>query len=352
MNNEVIISLLKKWYDDVITQEELCDLLSGIVGLLATRDQKSIDNLLQEVPKDQYDKIYNLLGVCSSHQHGFNEDGEFVAGQYQMLLPVIFFPNHKDDRLKIIKELSPMIINSFGSELLSQSPYETAEFIAYPRLINADDIQEEEVDIDFTKIFNLSHDLWNRKVTDNEKVIDASRPMLFYIYSKLVVPGEFNVFTNKVEKLFQNPCDFRKQAIDIEKKIKAYLSLHNSEINVFVGNPNTTSHVLGNINAFTFIAEILMRYYMYDYDHVASQLVVEISALPDKLYVLFYYNNKCKFVYYADERNLNNIENIELFYDADYFKVILEELGVKRVFVSERDFGSDFDEIIGRDILS
>jgi hypothetical protein len=347
MNNESLIEFFEKWHNGNIDQNELASLLSGVINPLIQKDNDRVNSIIEDMPKHLLERYLNMLGICSSHQHCMNKEGDFVAGQFQILIPIIFYPDSFDDRLKIQTELSPMIINKYATEILIASGYGDAEFHAYPYLIPGNELK-----INFTEIFHLSEDLWDREIAEENVRIYTKEPIVYYLYGRIYVPDEFNIFTNNVETKFQDPSKFFKQSQELKKMIEAYLRIKKSDMKVFVGNPNTIPHVLGNIEAFEFISEILMKFSLNDYAITKNNMVAEINSSDNEVSILFYHNNKCVFIYAMEERYFPDMNTEDINYDLDYFQSILQTLGMKKVIISYRKINGDENSIIGRDILS
>lgn len=345
MNNISIKDLFNKWDNDDIGEQEVCDLLNKIIKLLIDKDDQKIEQILDEMNEDQSERFYNLVSICSSHQLYSKADGTSISGQYQMLLPLVFYPEDYDDDLKLMTELSPMIINKYASDILQSTGLKNAEFHAYPYLIFPD-----ELDLTFSQIFHFPNEIMNRDLNLEDIDLDISNPVTFYVYGKIFVPNERNVFNHDIEKTFENPLDYIEKSNYIKSMIEAFLRSKNSNMKVTVGAPNTVPYMLANVDYYQFITEIIMKFHVNGYDMIRDDIVAEIATTENQTSILFYRESKCIFVYTAQSRAFSSIDG-ERYYDKEYFKEMLSHLKIKNIMFSNREYSKDPSETIGLDIL-
>lgn len=347
MNNSQIKESFIKWSNNDLSREDLSALLNGVIHKLLDKKDDDLSSIIRELPRNLHGRFYNLISICCSHQILATDNGKSMSGQYQVIIPVIFYPNGYDDNLKVIHRISPMIINKYASDVLEMSGLDHGEFYAYPHLI-----PESEFELKFSEIFHLPFTIMDRDINKADLKIDITKPLTYYIYGRLFLPNDINIFTPSFESTFQNPLDFYDKSKEIQEMIEAFLKVHDSEMKVLVGSPSTVPHILGNANGFNFIADILMKYAINDYELGKDDIVAEVSEYQDEITLLFYANKKCVMVYKIKDRFFATIEGEHKYFDVEYYKKILEELGMKNVRLSKRKFGDDFNAIIGQDILS
>lgn len=347
MHNNKIKELFNKWASNEINKEELYELFNGIISKLLEKKDDDLTTIVNQLSPNMHENFYNLLSICSSHQILTLNDGSGkMAGQYQIILPITFYPEDYEDNLIVIDNLSHMIINKYASDFLEASGFsENGEFYAYPYLI-----PEDELQMKFSDIFHLPFNIHERELSGEGKKINIEKPMTYYIYGRLFIPDFVDVFNLELEKKFENPVSFAKESQNISSMIEAFFKIKGSDMKAIVGSPSTIPYVLSNIDALKFVSNIVMSYHINKY-YLCDDIVAEISTFDNETTILLYANKKCVLVHKLSGKYYNGINN-DSCYDNEYFKLILKKLNLKKIRFSKRKFGNNFNEIIGQDILS
>lgn len=343
MKNYKIIEIAEDWISNKAENNDVMFLINSTIELLNTKNDLEIDDILSKLSVEAYQKYYNLINLCLSHQALYDKNNEFLCAQYQFLLPVHTFPLTNEVSSKVLTKIPTMAASTFGDGIGKTLDIEGCEIYIYPNLIPKDNI-----DYKFSKLFHLYDEI--NLIGDCASIYVDDKPHTSFIFGRILSPSSEELLTNEIEQKLQNPINNRKLCLSIQNQLDAYARMKKMPIKHIVGNHNTLANSIINSNSSSFIAEVVSSLYqVYDSDEF-KDLVGEISFFDDIVYILIYEQNKCSIAYFCEERYFNDITGQCEPFDIAFYSKILEETGLKRVLLSNRDFGKDFDKIIGLDI--
>lgn len=344
MNEFDFIKEMEEWVvDEDFCSERLSEIANEILKMLHEREDFRINAIMNRLSFDAQCRFENLLSVLSTHQSLLNKDGTRYGTQYQFALPVIFYPEANSWKNKIFEEIPLVVMRMIADSLRIHLGEDDFNIYIHPNIIDYERLQ-----VSFPDTFYLFRDLNEDKTSHIKSKFPNDKPTPFFIYFCIQIPKAINILNMEIEHKCSNPVFFRPYAKKIQDIYSSHLRVKGSSIKVMVGNPAPVHLALGNSNGDIFISDVLMSMSMTFYENEIPNIMVEICSFEEKTYVIFYIENQCTLAYLNTNESFLDLEYDNKRHDADYYKMIIEESGIKRVIMSNRDLGLDLMSFIGK----